>query len=307
MNNKKFVIYNSLFKSNPVLLRILIILYKFPFHDVLFIPNIKNIMVCFKGFINAYEEYEMFFQHKYNHYNINFDVYKMMTHHIKLECNLNIFILEPQSGIFKINIDNQDYYIRASFHPNDYGFESMSLRIIRPNIISSIMLPKLKIGGLILIGGRTCSGKTSLMYNILNNLKNSGSTIITLEDPVEFEIDGITQTDIKHISYNDGIKSILRQNPDWICIGEIRDKNSAAAAIRAAMTGHNIIATIHIKDSQLLSLFNRFEEMDCKYLSQVISQFIYCYRLEDNFQYITHENIENDIANNNILGNLINI
>lgn len=302
----KVIIYNPLFRQHTLLLKIILLLYKCNFYDALFIPNNNNIAVYLKGPHEAYSLYEKIYNIEYKTWNIDIDVYQQIIHHLKLECGLNIFDIKPQSGIFKIFLVDQDYYMRASLHPNDYKLESLSLRIIRSDIINNIIIPKIYTGGLVLIGGRTCSGKTSLMYNILLSLKANHQTIITLEDPIELDIDGITQTDIKHVSFTDGINSALRQNPDWICIGEIRDHHSANAAIRAAMTGHNVITTIHVKDSQYISLLNRFEEMGCKYLTNVISQFIYCYRDNSDFKYITNEDIINQIHYDNNDNNLLN-
>ena len=124
--------------------------------------------------------------------------------------------------------------------------------------------------GLTLIGGRTCSGKTTLMYSYLNVFKGHS---ISLEDPVEYFFPHVLQTNVSDMGYEQGIKSALRQNPDLICIGEIRDKESAKAAVQASLTGHKVIATIHISSPE--EVFFRMKDLESKFFDQVFSNLIF--------------------------------
>lgn len=107
-------------------------------------------------------------------------------------------------------------------------------------------------GGMILISGSTNSGKSTTMYSLINYLNDSRLNITTIEDPVEYRIDGINQIQVNNkigVGFNSGLRSILRQDPDVIVLGEMRDEESARLAIRASITGHLVISTIHTKDA----------------------------------------------------------
>ena len=108
------------------------------------------------------------------------------------------------------------------------------------------------MSGLIIVTGPTGSGKTTTLYSILNDFKNIDKNIVTIEDPVEYKIEGINQIQVNYkygLDFATGLKSILRQDPDIIMIGEIRDKETAQIAIRAASTGHLVISTMHTNNS----------------------------------------------------------
>ena len=116
--------------------------------------------------------------------------------------------------------------------------------------------------GVILIVGPTGSGKTSTLYTMINDLKNDSVNMISLEDPVEFQIDGITQVAINEkvgLTFASALRACLRQDPDIICVGEIRDGETAEIAMRAAMTGHLVLSTIHTEDA--FSAIDRLKDM----------------------------------------------
>ena len=116
--------------------------------------------------------------------------------------------------------------------------------------------------GVIMIVGPTGSGKSSTMYTLVRELLSDRTNLITLEDPVEYHIKGATQVQINEkvgLTFASGLRSILRQDPDIICVGEIRDGETAEIAMRAAMTGHLVITTIHTEDA--ISAIDRLRDM----------------------------------------------
>ena len=181
---------------------------------------------------------------------------------LKISAKLNITEnRRPQSGHTRIHIAGKIIDLRISTHPGIYG-ENFVIRIFDLSdgvkslaelnfeyddfcwLKQSISHPN----GLFLIIGPTGAGKTTTLYSLLQSLNSSDLNIMTLEDPVEYQIEGIRQLDIQEegiVSFADGIKSILRQDPDIILIGEIRDESTAAMAIRASLTGRLVIATLH--------------------------------------------------------------
>jgi type IV pilus assembly protein PilB len=124
------------------------------------------------------------------------------------------------------------------------GFEERNLKIFRNNV----HLPY----GMILVTGPTGSGKTTTLYGALNELNNNSLNITTIEDPIEYQLDGINQTQINSdigLTFSGILRSILRQDPNIIMVGEIRDKETAEIAIRAALTGHLVLSTLHTNDA----------------------------------------------------------
>ncbi len=108
------------------------------------------------------------------------------------------------------------------------------------------------VTGMLLIAGPTGVGKTTTVYALLDRLKNTNSTVITIEDPVEYHVDGITQIQVDefhHVGFSEGVKATLRLDPDYVVIGEIRDKDSAHSAVSAAVTGRVILSTMHSRDA----------------------------------------------------------
>ena len=175
----------------------------------------------------------------------------------------------PQSGSFqRSNID-----FRVSTHPTLFG-ENIVIRILNKDK-SMIAIDKIGFSieqteylkaicsltnGMIIFCGPTGSGKTTSIYSMIETMDKIGRNIMTLEDPIEYKITNIKQTEIISgvISFADGIKSILRQDPDVILIGEIRDKETAKMAIRASMTGHLVLSSVHAVDS--FGAISRFKE-----------------------------------------------
>jgi len=168
---------------------------------------------------------------------------------------------KPQDGHFSIEYDGRKIDFRVSSMPSYFG-EKVVIRVLDNykgvrDMAALGLLPQhfnyvkecLTLPyGIVLISGPTGSGKTSTLYSMINALDKEGRNIITLEDPVEFSIPGVSQSQIApDIGYNfaSGLRSILRQDPDVIMVGEIRDKETAELAIQAALTGHLVFSTIH--------------------------------------------------------------
>ncbi|WP_242824178.1 GspE/PulE family protein [[Clostridium] dakarense] len=204
------------------------------------------------------------------------DIYQSLVSVIKLSASMNITERRlPQDGRVDININNEVVDIRVSSIPTVYG-EKIVLRILnRKSFLkdkkelgfSNLAIKKInniinKTSGILLVTGSTGSGKTTTVYSLLNDLKNISKNIMTIEDPVEYKMDGINQIQVNSklgLSFDIGLRSILRQDPDIIMVGEIRDLETAKIAIRAATTGHLVISTMHTKDA--VSSISRLIEM----------------------------------------------
>jgi len=185
---------------------------------------------------------------------------------IKILSNLKIDETRiPQDGRFTTKIGGRDIDFRVSTFPTVLG-EKVVMRILDPNRaladIKHLGLSErnLKIVeqaikkpyGMILVTGPTGSGKTTTLYAVLRILNKEGVNIMTLEDPIEYFIDGVNQSQVKpEIGYefSTGLRSMLRQDPDILMVGEIRDKDTAALAIHAALTGHLLLSTIHTNNA----------------------------------------------------------
>jgi type IV pilus assembly protein PilB len=171
----------------------------------------------------------------------------------------------PQDGRMRVKVGGKDYDLRVSVMPTVHG-EKIVLRVLdKTNLSASI--DKLGLDaetfkhfksaidaphGLILVTGPTGSGKTTTLYSALNELNNPIYNIVTVEDPVEFQIPGINQVPTKKdigLTFANALRSILRQDPDIIMIGEIRDTETAEIAIEAALTGHQVLSTMHCNDA----------------------------------------------------------
>ena len=168
----------------------------------------------------------------------------------------------PQDGRWQANILGQVYNIRISFMPTYYG-ENAVLRILPVKQASQMSFAKLgftpeqvgkidcalhKTSGLILVTGPTGSGKTTTLYTCLSLKAKEPISIITLEDPIEYEIEGLRQVHVKHnhgVTFASGLRASLRQDPDVIMVGEIRDNETARIAIHTALTGHLVFSTLH--------------------------------------------------------------
>ncbi len=190
------------------------------------------------------------------------DSWKQIISRLKLLAGVKINIEDvPQDGRITIYLTNEKIDIRVSFLPTAFG-ESVAMRLLRPKSIAlefeqlgvrgrSWEMLKREIGrpnGMIVTTGPTGSGKTTTLYAILKRLNTEDVKIITLEDPIEYKLMGINQSQIdyaKDYTFAKGLRSILRQDPDVVMIGEIRDLETAEIAIQAALTGHLVVSTIH--------------------------------------------------------------
>lgn len=172
---------------------------------------------------------------------------------------------QPQDGRMRIRVGGKDYDLRVSIMPTVHG-EKVVLRLLdKANLSASIdklgldpdTFQQFKTAidaphGLILVTGPTGSGKTTTLYSALNELNDPVYNIVTVEDPVEFQIPGINQVPTKKeigLTFANVLRSILRQDPDIIMIGEIRDTETAEIAIEAALTGHQVLSTMHCNDA----------------------------------------------------------
>src|SRR6266581_3092857 len=171
----------------------------------------------------------------------------------------------PQDGRMRVKVAGRDFDLRVSFLPTVHG-EKCVLRILdKTNLSASI--DKLGLDsdtyrrfraavdaphGLLLVTGPTGSGKTTTLYSALNELNNPEYNIVTVEDPVEFQVPGINQVPVRKeigLSFGNALRSILRQDPDIVMIGEIRDTETAEIAVEAALTGHQVLSTMHCNDA----------------------------------------------------------
>ncbi|MBQ7603335.1 MAG: Flp pilus assembly complex ATPase component TadA [Clostridia bacterium] len=171
----------------------------------------------------------------------------------------------PQDGRFNVKVRDKDIDLRVSTLPTVFG-EKIVLRLLDKsggNITEKAIglegddLEKFKKmlnvkSGVILVVGPTGSGKTTTMYVMINQLNTRDVNLVTLEDPVEYNIDGVNQVQINEktgLTFAGGLRSILRQDPDIIAVGEIRDGETAEIAMRAAITGHTVLSTVHTNDA----------------------------------------------------------
>ena len=185
---------------------------------------------------------------------------------LKIMSNLDIAERRlPQDGRMRMRVGGRDIDVRVSFLPTVHG-EKCVLRILdKSNLSASIdklgmdepTFKKFKLAvdaphGLILVTGPTGSGKTTTLYSVLNELNNPEYNIVTVEDPVEFQIPGINQVPVRKeigLSFANSLRSILRQDPDIVMIGEIRDTETAEIAVEASLTGHQVLSTMHCNDA----------------------------------------------------------
>jgi type IV pilus assembly protein PilB len=185
---------------------------------------------------------------------------------IKIMSNMDIAERrKPQDGRISLRIENKAIDFRVSSLPTIYG-EKIVLRILDK---SSAMVPLENLGflndtltlfnnvisqpyGMIIISGPTGAGKTTTLYSALNRLNTPGKNIVTVEDPVEYQMDGLNQVQVNvkaDMTFANGLRSILRQDPNIVLIGEIRDGETAQIAIEAALTGHLVLSTLHTNDA----------------------------------------------------------
>lgn len=211
--------------------------------------------------------------------NLPKEIWNKLVSRIKLLAKLKINVTDkPQSGSFSIYMDKEKIDVRISAIPTNYG-ESIVMRLLmssatainfndlglRGKAYADLDQEIKKPNGMIITTGPTGSGKTTTLYAILNKLNKPETKIITLEDPIEYKLEGINQSQIKTAegyTFVKGLRSILRQDPDIIMVGEIRDLDTAETAINAALTGHLVISTLHTNSAA--ATIPRFLSMDVK-------------------------------------------
>lgn len=190
----------------------------------------------------------------------------VLVSRIKIMANLNIAERRrPQDGRISVKVGHKDIDIRVSCVPTVFG-EAVVMRILD---VSTALFDLIQIGfskgllsyyeklivrphGIILVTGPTGSGKTTTLYSSLDKINNVEENIITIEDPVEYNLPGIRQIQVNpriDLTFANGLRSILRQDPDIIMVGEIRDKETAEIAVHAALTGHLVFSTLHTNDA----------------------------------------------------------
>jgi type IV pilus assembly protein PilB len=193
------------------------------------------------------------------------ETYKLVVSRLKLLSGLKLNVTgEAQDGRFSIKIKGDEIELRSSILPGNYA-ETIVLRILNPESIG-VPLEQLgmeeglrariekeisKANGMILTTGPTGSGKTTTLYAFLRKVNSTETKIITIEDPIEYHLKGIVQTQVdkKEYTFAAGLRSALRQDPDIIMIGEIRDNEVATTAVNAALTGHLVFSTLHTNNA----------------------------------------------------------
>ncbi|CCO08867.1 GspE/PulE family protein [Desulforamulus hydrothermalis] len=172
----------------------------------------------------------------------------------------------PQDGRLPLSTGSQKYDLRVSTMPTAYG-EKVVIRLLDTGAVRQYRLEQLDFSphnlarlkhclraayGMILITGPTGSGKTTTLYTVLNELNNEQRNLSTIEDPIEYRLEGVNQTQVNTkagMSFAVGLRALLRQDPDIIMVGEIRDKETAEIAVKAAGTGHLVLSTLHTNDA----------------------------------------------------------
>jgi len=195
---------------------------------------------------------------------IKSELWKKIISRMKVLAKVKINITDkPQDGRMSIVTKDERIDIRVSFLPTNYG-ESVVMRLLRSNSVGLAFedlgirdraFEQLKAeisrpNGMIITTGPTGSGKTTTLYAILKKLNNPDTKIITVEDPIEYQLEGINQSQTSEkYTFAQGLRSIVRQDPDIVMVGEIRDLETAEIAIQAALTGHLVLSTIHTNDA----------------------------------------------------------
>ncbi|TSC84519.1 MAG: Uncharacterized protein G01um101417_184 [Parcubacteria group bacterium Gr01-1014_17] len=194
------------------------------------------------------------------------DAFQFILSRIKLVSGLKLNVRdEAQDGRLSVKLEGVEIEIRTSIIPGAYG-ESVVLRVLNPKTIAVKMEelgmhPKLhalvekeikKPNGMVLTTGPTGSGKTTTLYAFLRKIYTPGTKVITIEDPIEYHLQGIVQTQVnanEKYTFLDGLRSALRQDPDVIMVGEIRDSETAGVALNASLTGHMVLSTLHTNNA----------------------------------------------------------
>lgn len=193
------------------------------------------------------------------------DVHHKLLSRLKLLSKIKLNIEDkPQDGRFSIAVNDSLIEIRTSTLPAEYG-ESVVMRILNPQNLKNLDSLGLrkdlydifaeeikKPNGMIVVTGPTGSGKTTTLYAFLLKIQNPEIKIITIEDPIEYHIAGVSQTQVapeKGYTFSEGLRSIVRQDPDVILVGEVRDLETTKIALQASLTGHLVLSTLHTNDA----------------------------------------------------------
>jgi len=194
------------------------------------------------------------------------EVWKQLINRLKLIAKVKLNITTtPQDGRFTIHLPDEEIDVRASFLPTGYG-ESVVMRILRSSAAAldieelglrgqALDIVRREIrrpNGMFLTTGPTGSGKTTTLYAVLNAINSSEKKIITLENPIEYRLKGVNQSQVDDVggySFAKGLRSIMRQDPDIVMVGEIRDEETAEIAVNAALTGHFVLSTLHTNNA----------------------------------------------------------
>jgi type IV pilus assembly protein PilB len=197
-----------------------------------------------------------------NVFEFDSETYELLLSRIKLLSGMKLNIKNTaQDGRFSVKIQDNDIEIRSSILPGAYN-ESIVMRLLNPKSISvpieelgiqdrtlRVLLEQIKRpNGMLLITGPTGSGKTTTLYAFMRKISTPDIKIITIEDPIEYHLPGVVQTQVdeeKEYTFLSGLRSALRQDPDVIMVGEIRDGETASIAINSALTGHLVFSTLH--------------------------------------------------------------
>jgi len=189
-----------------------------------------------------------------------------ITSRIKILAGLNIAERRvPQDGRFRVKVMGKEVDLRVSVLPTSHG-EKVVIRILDKSALTGSIdqmgldeetLLKFRKAidaphGMILVTGPTGSGKTTTLYSVLQELNNPQYNIVTVEDPIEYELSGINQVSVRNdigLDFASALRSILRQDPDIVMVGEIRDNETADIAVKAALTGHQVLSTLHTNDA----------------------------------------------------------
>lgn len=211
---------------------------------------------------------------------ISKNTYKTVCSRIKVMAGLDITEKRlPQDGKIYFTYDEKSFDLRVSTLPTVYG-EKVVIRILYKfdsQDIVSILDQKIKNeytlrellnekSGMVLVTGPTGSGKSTTLYTMINEINTESRNIVTIEDPVEYTIKGVSQVNVNEkigFDFEAGLKSILRQDPDVIMVGEIRDSKTALVAARAGITGHLVFSTLHTKDA--VSAVTRLNDIGIPY------------------------------------------
>ena len=242
--------------------------YKTGASDIHFQPEEKEVLVRFRidGMLRQV-------------FTLNQEVYKALVTQIKYFARLKLNVSDiPQDGQHGFLINDRKINVRVSTMPSHYG-ETIVMRLLDSNrsfqsfdklgyegealrnIQESLKLPH----GMILVTGPTGSGKTTTMYSMLQSIDTSSQKVITLEDPIEYDLTGVTQSQVDpdgEYNFPSGLRAILRQDPDIIMVGEIRDLETAETAAQASLTGHLVITTLHTNSA--LEALSRLSNMGVK-------------------------------------------